>query len=236
MADASHPVMLITGTSRGLGKYLADYYLAKGYRVVGCSRGCGAIEADRYKHFQVDISDSRAVLDMFGFLRKEYKRLDVLINNAAINPAIVSAALLPTASVEHVFKVNVFAAMECCRESVKIMLRGRFGRIVNLGSMATRHEVPGEALYTATKAAMLAYTRVLAKELGESGITANVVAPAALRTDLSAQVSAEALGAVLSRNAIKSYGDFSDVSGSIDFLLSPSSAAVTGQLIYLGGA
>jgi 3-oxoacyl-[acyl-carrier protein] reductase len=235
MTEEGKPVMLITGTSRGIGRYLADYYLDAGYAVIGCSRSSAAIQHPSYRHFEVDIENEKAILEIFAHLRKVVKRLDVLINNAAINPAIVSAALLPYETVQRTFRVNVFAPMLFCREAVKMMARKKFGRIINMGSMAMRHEVAGEALYTSTKAALQAYTRVLAKEVHRQGITVNTVAPSAIPTELSAQINQEALNAVLSRNAISGFGRFEDISNVIDLLIKKESDALTGQLIYLGG-
>jgi 3-oxoacyl-[acyl-carrier protein] reductase len=101
--------------------------------------------------------------------------------------------------------------------------------------MASKHEVPGESLYTSSKSAINAYTRVLAKEVAKMGITVNVVAPSAIETELSNQINREALNEVLSRNAINELGNFSDVSNIIDTLIKPESSAITGQIIYLGG-
>jgi len=229
------PVMLVTGTSKGVGQYLADYYLNKGFLVIGCSRSVGVINHENYIHLIADIANDQEILNVFKFIRKEYKRLDVLINNAAINPAILSVAFLPYETIQKIFKVNVFAPIMFCREAIKIMSRNKFGRVINIGSMATRHEVPGEALYTATKASIIAFTRVLSKEVSSSGITANVVAPSVIETDLSKAINQEALQEVLNRNAIRGYGDFGDVSNTIDYLIKKESKSVTGQVIYLGG-
>ncbi len=233
--NQAHPVMLITGTSQGIGKYLASYYLGKGYLVIGCSRQKSDITNSRYTHLIADISNENEILDVFKFIRKEHQRLDVLINNAAINPAIVTVSLLPYETIQKTFKVNVFAPILFCREAIKLMSRHKFGRIINIGSMATRHEVAGESIYTSTKSALNAFTRVLAKEVMSSGITANIVAPSAIDTELSKAINQEALTEVLNRNAIKTWGDFNDVSNSIDYLLKPESKTVTGQIIYLGG-
>ena len=227
--------MLITGTSKGIGNYLATHYISKGYFVVGCSRGKSTIEDDAYHHFSMDVSDESSILQVFAYIRKELKRLDVLINNAAINPAILSAALLPYETIQRVYKVNVFAPMIFCREAVKIMSRRKFGRVINIGSMASKHEVAGEALYTSTKASINAYTRVLAKEVYRQGITVNVVAPSAIRTELSGKINQAALTEVLSRNAITTYGEFKDVSNIIELLIKNESAGLTGQIIFLGG-
>lgn len=225
----------ITGTSRGIGHYLASYYLNLGHRVVGCSRSRGTIVHNQYKHFEIDLANEDEILEMFKSIRKEYKTISVLINNAAINPAIIMSPLLPYETISNTFKVNVFATMLCTREGIKLMLKNKFGRIINLGSMASKHEVPGESLYTATKSAINAYTRVVAKEVAKMGITVNVVAPSAIETELSKQINRDALNEVLSRNAINEFGNFSDVSNIIDTLIKQESRSITGQLIYLGG-
>jgi len=229
------PVMLITGTSRGIGNFLAHYYLKNGFFVVGCSRSTTTIQHDNYYHFSIDISEESAILQVFTYLRTVLKRLDVLINNAAINPAIVNATLLPYDTVQRTFKVNVFGPMLFCREGAKIMSRDKFGRIINLGSMASKHEVSGEALYTSTKAALNSYTRVLAKEVYKQGITVNVVAPSVISTELSEKINQKALTEVLSRNAIQEFGKFEDVTNIIDLLLKKESQSITGQIIFLGG-
>ncbi len=227
--------MLITGTSRGIGRYLAEYYASNNFLVIGCSRSASTLTHKNYQHLIEDISNEKSILNIFSIIRKQYKNLDVLINNAGINPAILSAALLPYSLIKNVYEVNTIAPMIFCREAVKIMLKKKSGRIINIGTMATKHEVPGEALYTSSKAALIAYSRVLAKETAKAGITVNIVAPSVIETDLSEKIDKEALSEVLKRNAIHGYGIMSDVSNAIDILLKSESNAITGQLIYLGG-
>lgn len=229
------PIMLITGSSRGIGNYLANYYLDKGFFVVGCSRNECNIKHENYNHIIADLSNEVEILNVFKIIRKEHKRLDILINNAAINPAILNVAFLPYKTIQNIYAVNVFAPIMFCREAVKLMIRNKFGRIINLGSMATRHEVSGEALYTSTKASINAFTRVLSKEVASSGITVNIVAPSVIDTELSKAINEIALKEVLNRNAIKKFGDLIDVSNTIDYLIKGESNAVTGQIIYLGG-
>jgi len=228
-------VFLITGTSKGIGRYLAEYYLNSGNYVVGCSRSKSDLVNDRYTHFEKDVANEADVLEIFKFIRKQYKRIDVLINNAAINPRILTAGLLSYKMIENTYKVNIFAPMIFCREAIKLMSRKRFGRIINMSSMAVKHEVRGESLYTSTKSAITAYTKVISKEINNLGITANVIAPSAIPTDLSANIDQEALHEVLSRNAIKSLGEMKDVSTAINFVISENSSSITGQVIYLGG-
>lgn len=229
------PVMVITGTSRGIGLYLVNYYINRGFIVIGCSRTNIAFENINYKHIIADISSEEEIINVFRIIRSEYKRLDFLINNAAINPAILNVTFLPYETIQKIFKTNVFAPIVFCREAIKIMSRKKFGRIINMGSMATRHEVAGEALYTATKASINAFTRVLSKEVSNLGITVNVLAPSVIETDLSKAINQDALQEVLNRNAIKKYGELIDISNSIDYLIRKESQSVTGQVIYLGG-
>jgi len=229
------PVMLITGTRTGIGRYLAEYYVAKPFRVIGVSRGETDLRAENYRHFCLDVRDERTVKDMFSAVRATYRRLDILVNNAGVNP-VGPALLTPLHSAARAFETNCLGTFLLSREAAKLMSRNSFGRIINFSSMAVRHEVAGEAVYTATKAAVTAFSRVFAKEVYKLGITCNVVAPSAIDTTLSHAVDQHALREVLRRNAIPDYGRLSDISNSIDWLIRPESQAITGQVIFLGGA
>lgn len=228
-------IILITGTSTGIGKYLAEHYLEGGDQVIGCSRRDSEIKSENYFHVNVDLQNEPDILKLFRTIRKSFDRIDAVINNAAINPYIGSAALLTMESISKTYSTNVFAPMLICREAVKLMSRKKFGRIINIGSMATHHEVPGESLYTSSKAALYAYSRVLAKEVAKINITVNILAPSAIETDLSDKVNRVKLDEVLSRNAIDAFGKMTDISNVTDLLLKEDSGAITGQVIYLGG-
>ena len=228
-------IILITGTRKGIGRYLAEYYSAKNDIVIGCSRKASEFKSDNYRHFIADLSDVNQIKKMFSDIRKDYGGIDVLINNAAINPQISPFLLVSEESLMHTFRTNYFGTFYMCKEAVKLMMKKRFGRIINLGSMAERLCVPGESVYSSSKSAVTAFTKVVAKEVYEYGITCNVIAPSAIETDLMNAVEKGSLKEVLNRNAIKEFGKFEDVSNVIDFLIKPESSAITGQVIYLGG-
>lgn len=227
--------ILITGTSKGIGKFLSETLLKEGHFVFGCSRSKSTIHHDRYKHYEVDLEIDHQIIEMIRSIKHDYHFIDVLINNAAVNPIISPAALVSNTAINQVFKINVFAVMILCREVIKVMQKRKFGRIINIGSMAAKLEVEGEALYTSAKAAINSYSRVLAKEVYGMGITVNVLAPSAIPTELSEKINQEALRNVLERNAIKIYGEMGDVTNAISFLINTNSKAITGQIIYLGG-
>jgi 3-oxoacyl-[acyl-carrier protein] reductase len=231
------PVVLITGTSRGLGNHLARHFLARGWSVVGCSRGGAEIGDDAYSHHVADVTSEQDVVGLFRAIREQHGRLDAAVNNAAVNPTLSLVTLTSAAAARETLEANVLGPFLVCREAVKLMMRRRFGRIVNLGSMATRHEVAGEALYTASKAALTALTRVLAKEVAAHGITCNVLAPAAVEGGgLIEAVDRAKLDEILARNAIAEPGTEEEVATAVEWLVSPESAAITGQIVYLGGA
>jgi len=229
-------IICITGASRGIGRYLALYYLERDMKVVGCSRGASDLQHPNYHHEVLDISNEDSVAALFRTIRKTYGRLDVLINNAGINPAIAPLVLTSADVFQSTLQVNLIGTFLMTRSAIKLMMKNRFGRIINFGSMATQHEVVGEACYTATKAAVVAMSRVVAKEIYPQGITCNVVSPAAISTDLTAQIDQTALQKVLDRNAIPEYGEMQDVSNTVDWLIQKESAHITGQEIFLGGA
>jgi len=229
------PVMIITGTRKGIGKYLAEYYAEKGFIVIGSSRGDIDFALNNYQHYCLDVSDELSVKKMFNEIRKKYGRLDVLINNAGVNYALSPILLVPYESALKTIKINLLGTFLMTREAVKIMMKKSFGRIINFGSMAVKHEVKGEAIYSASKAAIITLTRVIAKEVYCYGITCNVISPSAIDTDLMKNVNNDALDEVLNRNAIPDMGRREDVSHTIDWLIKSKSNAITGQTIYLGG-
>lgn len=228
------PVTLITGASKGIGRHLAQHYLALGHRVVGCSRGASDLEAPGYLHECLDVRDEPAVKSLFAKVRKELGQLDHLVNNAGI-ASMNHSLLTPLATLEKVLATNVAATFLFSREAAKLMKRNGFGRIVNFTTVAVRLKLEGEAAYVASKAAVQSLTEVMARELAEFGITVNAVGPTPVQTDLIRNVPGEKIDALLARQAIPRFGTLEDVTNVVDFFLRPESEFVTGQIVFLGG-
>src|SRR5882724_12979931 len=158
------PVTLITGTRTGIGRHLAEHYLRLGHRVVGCSRTAVDWTREGYKHYRADVADEKAVKAMFSEIRRSYGRLDHLINNAGI-ASMNHSLLTPLSTVNAVLDTNVVGTFLFCREAAKLMKVAGYGRMVNVTTVAVPLKLEGEAIYVASKAAVVSLTEVLAREL-----------------------------------------------------------------------
>jgi len=227
-------VMVITGTRKGIGRYLAEYYLEKKLMVIGCSRSESDLKHENYEHFCLDVADELAVKRMILSVYRARKRIDYLLNNAGI-ASMNHSLLMPLSIVEEIFRTNVFGTFVFCREVGKIMVKRKYGRIVNFTSVAVPLNVEGEAAYAASKSAIETLTKILARELAKSGITCNAIGPSPIKTDLIRNVAGQKIRALLDKQAIGEFGTFADVSNIIDFFISDHSRTVTSQIIYLGG-
>lgn len=228
------PITLITGTSKGIGKALKDYYISQNHFVIGCSRGQVDNIEGSYKHFTVDICNENEILEMFKTIKKEYKKLDNLINNAGII-ATNLAMITPIDTLDKVINTNYRASFIFCIESIKLMKKNKYGRIVNFSSISVPMRQMGELIYTSSKSAVEMMSMVLAKEIAHYGITVNVIAPSLTETEMTKEFNELQIEKVFEKLAIKQYSSFDDIINVIDFYLSPKSSMVTGQKIYLGG-
>lgn len=228
------PAIIITGTRKGIGRYLAEYYLEKGFIVIGCSRRESELQHENYQHYTLDVSDEKAVKAMFRKLSKLPETPQYLINNAGI-ASMNHSLLTPMATVEKIFRTNVFGTFLFCREAAKLMKKSGFGRIVNFATVATPLQLEGESIYAASKAAIESLTRIMAREFAAYNITVNGIGPTPIQTDLIRNVPAAKIEALLNLQAVKRFGEYKDISNCIDFFLQAESDFITGQIIFLGG-
>ena len=227
------PVMLVTGSRKGIGRYLAEHYLKKGYLVEGCSRGELDL-GEGYHHHQVDVADEKGVRNMVADITKRHGRIDAVLNNAAI-ASMNHVLLTPAKTANRMMEVNVTGTMLVCRDAAKVMMRRRFGRIVNFTTIVAPIALSGEAIYAASKSAVVTFTRILAFELGQWGITCNSFGATPIMTDMIKGVPQEKINAVVNNLAVKRLGSHEDCANVCDFFVNPASDNITGQVIYLGG-
>lgn len=229
-------VFIITGSRKGIGLFLAKHFLSKGHIVCGCSRKDGVIEHSNYRHFTLDVCDEAKVISMIREVKREFKTIDVLINNAGL-AAMNHFLTTPLSSIKSVIDTNFIGSFLFSREVAKVMARSKdtYKRIINFSTIATALRLEGESVYAASKAAIINLTQTLSKELAPFNITINTIAPTPIKTDLIKNVPQNKLQDLLAKQAIKRFGEFDDVLNVINFFLDIKSDFITGQTIYLGG-
>jgi 3-oxoacyl-[acyl-carrier protein] reductase len=226
--------MVITGTRKGIGRHLAEHYTRRGFIVEGCSRGEAGWEAENYTHHQVDVADEKHVRNMVALVAKKHGRIDCVLNNAAV-ASMNHVLLTPAKASNRMLEVNVTGTMLFCRETAKVMMRRKYGRIVNFTTIVAPIALAGEAVYAASKAAVVTFTRILAFELGQWGITCNSFGATPIMTDMIRGVPQDKIDAVVNNLAVKRLGTYEDCSNVCDFFINKASDNITGQVIYLGG-
>lgn len=226
--------VLITGTSRGIGKYMAEYYAHKGYNVAGCSRSPVDLKFKGYLHYELNVSSEVQVKNMVLDVEKRFKTIDILINNAG-TASMNHFILTPLSTVDKLLEANLKGTFLFSREAAKIMMKNRWGRIINFTTVAVPLNLEGESVYAAAKSAVETSTKILAKELATFNITCNAIGPAPVKTDLIKNVPPEKIKKIIDALAIKRLGRMEDIVNVSDFFISEKSDFVTGQIIYLGG-
>jgi 3-oxoacyl-[acyl-carrier protein] reductase len=227
-------VVLISGSSSGIGLHLAKHYLERGWTVAGCARHAAPLAHERYVHFCVDVTDDASVEKMFGQIRARFGALHAIVNNAGV-ASMNAIALTPAASARQVLETNVLGTFLLTHAGLRLLRRAKSGRIVNVTTIAVPARLAGEAMYAASKSAVETFTRIAAKEFGPYGITCNSVGPSPIRTRLTMAVPVTKLQALVDEQAVQRWAEPEDVANVVDFFLSERSSMVTGQVVYLGG-
>ncbi len=225
---------LVTGSRRGVGKLIADHFLEQGASVVGFAKGTSTIEHAAYHHVQVDLADAVAIGPAFASLRQSATTIDIVVNNAAVLTSQY-AMIMPPGAAQAMVNVNLLAPFLVSREAAKMMRKTKWGRIINIGSMAASLEPVGDSIYAATKAGLSTLTNVMAKEFGSMNVTCNTLAITAIDTDMLSQVPRDKIEAIIAGLPIPRFAKPDDILNIIDFFASERSSYITAQTIFMGG-
>ena len=226
--------IMITGASRGIGKTLAEHFLAIGDTVVGVSRTKSELVSVNYHHYIADVAIEADAKRVFANVKSEVGSLDVLINNAGI-ARMNAFALTPIDNAQDIINTNFMGTFIFCQKAINLLRKSPNGRIINLSTVAVPLNLAGEAAYAASKSAVETLTRIMAKEIGCFGITCNAIGPSPIATQLISGVGEDKINKLIQQQAIKKMAKVEDVTNIVDFYLQPSSHMVTGQILYLGG-
>jgi 3-oxoacyl-[acyl-carrier protein] reductase len=237
-------VAVVTGGSRGIGRAAALELAAQGARVLVNYQHSAAAAAEVARLiaeaggeaaiFAADVGDEQAANRLIEAALERWGRLDVLVNNAGITDDAPLLRLKPE-QWHRVIETDLTSVFLCCRAALPAMRRQRYGRIVNVGSLAGLAGNVGQTNYAAAKAGLIGFTRALAREVAADGITANVVAPGYIDTELVESVSPAIKEWALGVIAMRRFGSSEEVAAAIGFMASPRASYITGHVLTVDG-
>lgn len=232
--------IVVTGGSRGIGKAIVEKFAQNGYNVIlnynKSSESAQKIEKEfkNVKIFKADVTNRKEIQAMIAFTNSTFGDIDILVNNAGIG----CSGLLQDLSFdewESVFNVNVNGVFNCTQLILPQMLKNHSGKIINISSIWGMTGASCEVAYSASKSAVIGFTKALAKEVGPSGITVNAVAPGIIMTDMVSQYSMEEFEEIQNQIPLGTIGSTDDVSNSVFFLASDEANYITGQVLSPNG-
>ena len=231
-------IVLVTGASRGIGLEVAKLFSKEGYKVIGTSRGdlnLGDLIGDSSAmSVQLDLMSKESINDLFEVLKSKDMLPSVLINNAGITKDQLFLRMKDK-DWDEVIETNLNGLFRVTKALIKPMVKNKFGRVINISSVAGLMGNSGQVNYSSSKSAMVGFSRSLAKELGSRNITSNVVAPGFIETDMTTFLSDDEKIEVSKNIPMKRFGTVEDVAKCILFLASDKANYITGQIISVDG-
>jgi 3-oxoacyl-[acyl-carrier protein] reductase len=237
-------VAVVTGASRGIGRAVALDLARQGASVlVNYQRSAAAAEevvtlirkgGGDALVYRADVSDEASVATMFEAALTRWGRLDILVSNAGVTADAPLMRLKPE-QWHHVIETDLTSMFLCCRAALPAMRSRQYGRIITMGSLAGLAGNVGQTNYAAAKAGLVGFTRALAREVATEGITANVVAPGYIDTEMVEVISPTLREWALNTIAMHRFGTSDEVAAAVSFLASPRSSYITGHVLTLDG-
>jgi 3-oxoacyl-[acyl-carrier protein] reductase len=235
---------LVTGGSRGIGKSIVWTLAAEGAKVAfvykssteSAEKLVADLKLDQREAvaYQADVKDKAAADRIVEQVIEKWEKLDILVNNAGV----IRDGLLATMSEDQwseVIATNLNSVYNFCHAVTRAMMSARYGRIINIASVAANYGNPGQSNYAASKGGVIGFTRCLASELGRRGITVNAVAPGFIETDMTADVRKVAEEQIKKRIPLRRLGQPEDIAQAVLFLASDEASYITGQTLTVDG-
>lgn len=236
-------VALVTGASQGIGRATALALAAAGAKVVCAARNAEKLAAvvteidsagGEARAVTMDVADSAQIKAGFKEVTERFGRLDILVNNAAVTRDML-ALRMKSEDWEEVLKTNLTGAYVCIQNALGIMLRQRYGRIINVSSVVAQTGNAGQANYVAAKAGLIGLTKAIAVEIASRNITVNAVAPGFIATPMTEVLSQQVKDAMLARIPLNRMGTDAEVAAAIVFLASEEAGYITGHVLDING-
>lgn len=233
--------VIVTGGSRGLGLSITRKLTTSGYRAIAVARrqnkelAAATQEAETanpgsLQFVPFDLAEIEGIPDLVKTLRQDFGPIYGLVNNAGVSfEGLLS--LMPTSQIEQLVRVNMLSPMVLTKHVVRSMMVDGGGRIVNMASITAFTGYSGLAVYGATKASLVGFSRSMAREVGRIGVTVNAVAPGFIETDMTHGLKGEERQRIERRSALKRLAEIDDVANAVEFLLSDKAKNITGTVL-----
>ena len=244
MAAVDNKTILVTGGSRGIGRGICMGFAQADYRIYfnysSDSEAAAHTEkrvaeaGGRATGLRVNVASETEVSEFVKRVMEETGRIDVLVNNAGITRDGLVVRMRES-DWDDVLDINLKGAFHCIKAAAKIMLKQRYGRIINVTSVVGASGNPGQANYVASKAGIIGLTKAVAKELASRNITVNAVAPGFVETDMTNSLTDKAREAMVAQIPLRRAGTAEDIAAAVVFLASDHAAYITGQVIHVNG-
>ena len=228
---------LVTGASRGIGRAIALELKSKDFSIIGTATSQAGVDAlieNGIEGYVLDLNSPNSIGNFWEQLEADKKNISVLVNNAGITRDNIVLRMSDD-EWSDIMNVHLNGTFQLCKRSLKMMLKNKWGRIINISSASASIGNRGQSNYAAAKAGVEAFTKSLAKEVGKRDITINAVAPGFIATDMTEQndgVNAEYL---IKEIPLGRFGEPEEVAGLVDFLCSEKASYITGQTIHING-
>ena len=228
---------LITGASRGIGNSVALEFKDKGYSVIGTATskdGAEDLNKNGIEGYVLDLSSKDSIEEFWSSLEESGKDISVLVNNAGITRDNI-VLRMSDEEWEDIMSVHLYGTFQLSKKALKMMLKSKWGRIINISSASASIGNRGQSNYAAAKAGVEAFTKSLAKEVGKRDITINAVAPGFISTDMTKNNDGVNSEYLIKEIPLGRFGEPEEVANLVYFLCSPDSSYITGQTIHING-
>lgn len=233
-------VALVTGASRGIGRAIAETLVEAGAVVVGTAtseKGAAAIQeylGDKGFGLVLNVTDSKSITDLFALIKEKAGDVDILVNNAGITRDNLLMRMKDD-EWQDIIDTNLTSLFRLSKPVMRTMMKKRFGRIINIGSVVGTMGNAGQVNYSAAKAGLIGFTKSLAREVASRQITVNAIAPGFIQTDMTDELTEDQQKAIMSQVPMERLGQAQEIANAVLFLASDSAAYITGETLHVNG-
>ena len=239
--DLKDRIAVITGGAQGIGRAIAERYIASGARIAIWDLDKSLADktakelGQASKAYAVDVTNPDSIDAAVKATLADFKRIDILVNNAGIAGRDATPSELPVADWQRVIRINLDGPFYCCRAVVPTMIAQKYGRIVNIASIAGKEGNPNAAHYSASKAGVIGLTKSLAKELAQYDIAVNAITPAAAKTAIFDQMTQQQIDYMLSKIPRARFVNVEEIAALAAFAASQDCSFTTGTVLDISG-